>query len=273
MLAEKELGGSIYIVNKPGAAEATGPNAVMNSKADGYTIGNLNYGSVVNAVYQGLIPGYDLSKLNIFALVTKENDALMVGKGSPYKTFDEFIAAAKANPGRLRIGDQGIGSRVYLLALRIEEKYGVKFNMISYKGSAAQREAIVNNEIDAAITSLGDFAPLLKSGEAIGLVEFSTERNPAYPLVPTCIELGIGKEMLSSSFICMAAPKDTPEMVVARLVEAFEKATNSDEFQKWVVSQGVQAPFMKGEELSSFIKTTQETEFKALDSLKAKGIL
>ncbi len=166
MLAEKELGAAIYFVNKPGADDAVGPNSLMGAKPNGYTIGNLNYGFQSSMLrLPGLIKGYDLAKLQIFALITQEPDAIMVGKDSPYKTFDALIAAAKANPGKIRIADQGIGSRVSLLALKIQELYGVQFNMISYKSSAPQREAILNGEVDAAITSLGDFAPILSSGD------------------------------------------------------------------------------------------------------------
>ncbi|NCB27431.1 MAG: tripartite tricarboxylate transporter substrate binding protein, partial [Bacteroidia bacterium] len=199
-LAEKELGKSVYFVNKPGADDAVGPNLLMGAKADGYTIGNLNYGSIINAPFTGLIKGYDLAKLEIFALITQEPDAIMVGKNSPYKTFDALIAAAKANPGKIRVADQGIGSRVNLLALKIQELYGVKFNMISYQSSAPQREAILNGEVDAAITSLGDFAPILNSGDAVGVVEFSTVRNAGYPTVPTSKELGLSDSLLSGSF-------------------------------------------------------------------------
>ncbi|NCB27464.1 MAG: tripartite tricarboxylate transporter substrate binding protein, partial [Bacteroidia bacterium] len=98
-LAEKDLGAAIYFVNKPGADDAVGPNLLMGAKNDGYTIGNLNYGSIINAPFTGLIKGYELSKVRFFALITQEPDALMVGKNSPYKTFDALIAAAKANPG------------------------------------------------------------------------------------------------------------------------------------------------------------------------------
>ncbi len=273
LMAEPYLGGSIYVVNKSDATEAIGPSLVMEAKPDGYTIGNINYGSVVNAVYSEYIPGYDLDKLNIFALITKENDAIMVGKDSPYKTFDDLIAAAKVNPGQIRIGDQGIGSRVYLLATKIEQAFGVEFNKISYQSSASQREAIMNKEVDAAITSMGDFSSLLNSGEAIALCEFSTERNAAYPDVPTILELGYGEELLSSSFIGMACPAGTPQEIVDKLTDAFEQAATSQEFKDWAATIGVQAAFMKGAELQEYISGVQASEFAALDSLKAEGLI
>ncbi len=273
LIAEKALGGEFYYVNKPGAADATGPNALMAAKADGYTIGNVNYGAVVNAPFQELIQGYDLSKLDIIALVTKEPDAIMVHKDSPYQTFDALIEAARKNPGKIRVADQGIGGRVNLLARRIMEEYKVKFNMISYQGSTPQREAIVNKEVDAAITSLGDFTPLLVSGDAVGIIEFSTSTNLAYPDVPTSTELGLSDSLLSGSFLSIAVPVETPADIKAQLVAAYKTAVTSDEFVNWTKTVGVSASFMEGAELDQFITGVQESEWAALEELKAQGVL
>ncbi|MDD3903658.1 MAG: tripartite tricarboxylate transporter substrate binding protein [Sphaerochaeta sp.] len=272
-LAEKELGSAIYFVNKPGADDAVGPNLLMGAKNDGYTIGNLNYGSIINAPFTGLIKGYDLAKVQIFALITQEPDALMVGKNSPYKTFDALIAAAKANPGKIKVADQGIGSRVNLLALKIQDLYGVKFNMISYQGSAPQREAILNGEVDAAITSLGDFAPLLNSGDAIGVIEFSSVRNGGYPTVPTSKELGLDESLLSGSFLTLAAPAGTPADIIEKLVKAFGSAATSKEFADWTKTVGVTPDFKSGAELKAFVDGKISGETKALQALKDAGVL
>lgn len=272
-LIEGELPVSMFTVNKPGAASATGPNDVMNSEADGYTLGNLNYGSVINAVWEELIPGYDLAKLNFVALITQEDDAIMVGPDAPFQTFEAFIEAARQSPGEIRVADQGIGSRVYLHMLRIEELFGVEFNKISYAqgGSAAQREALVNGEVDAAITSLGDFAPLLNSGDAVGIVEFSSQPNPAYD-VPTIIELGYD-DLLSGSFITLAVPADTPPDRVEVLEAAIYRAHQSSDFQSWLAGIGVAGPWLGDDEVEEFIEDVQAREFAFLDQLREQGIL
>jgi len=272
-LAEKELGVAIYFVNKPGADDAVGPNLLMGAKANGYTIGNLNYGSIINAPFTGLIKGYDLAKLQIFALITQEPDAIMVGKNSPYQTFDALIAAAKANPGQIRVADQGIGSRVNLLALKIQDTYDVQFNLISYQSSAPQREAILNGEVDAAITSLGDFAPLLQSGDAVGIIEFSTKRNGGFPTVPTAMELGLDESLLSGSFLTIAAPAGTPEDAIEKLASAFEAAATSKEFSDWAATVGVAPDFKSGAELKTFLDNKIAAETSALQALKDQGAI
>jgi len=272
-LAEKQLGGSFYLVNKPGVADAVGPSLIMAAKPDGYTIGNINYGSAVTAVYQKIVNDYSMDRLRFIALVTEECDAIMVSKRVPYRTFGAMIEAAKANPGKIKVGDQGIGSRVYLCVRKIEETYKVKFNKVSYSSSASQREAMLNGEIDVAVTSLGDFASLLKSGDAVGVCEFSSIRNATYPTVPTCLESGMGEDFLSSSFLCIAAPKDIPDAIALKLESAFKVAVESKEFKDWTASIGITPHFLDGQALKKYIGNIQKKDFVALDELKKQGLI
>jgi tripartite-type tricarboxylate transporter receptor subunit TctC len=272
-LIEKDLGCSFFVVNKPGADGAVGANLVMGAAADGYHIGIVVYGAAVNAVYSDLIPGYDLNKLVFVANVTEECDAIMVGKDTPYQTFDDLIQAAKANPGKIRIADQGVGSRVNLLVYRIEAKYRVEFQKISYTSSTAQREAILNKEVDAAVTSLGDFTPLLQSGDARGIVEFSTTKNLTFPTVPTAVDLNLGDDFLSSSFLCIVVPAGTPAEIVKILEDSIRRTVTSKEFADWTATVGVSASFMDGQKLGQFVKDTMTRDFTVLDELKKKGIL
>lgn len=262
-----------YMVNKPGSNDSVAASLTMDAKPDGYTVCNVNYGSVVTAVYNQVVENYSMDRLKPIAMVTEESDSMVVSKDAPFKTFDEMIEYAKAHPKEVRVGDQGIGSRVYLILNKIEEQYGVEFNKISYVSSAPQREALLSGEVDVVMSSLGDFSSILTSGDAFGIVEFSSERNAAYPDVPTCIELGMDESYLSGSFIFIAAPKDTPDDIIMTLQDAFQKAVESDEFVEWTKSVGVTPHYMPSSELDGFIKNLQEKDFKALDELKEQGIM
>jgi len=145
--------------------------------------------------------------------------------------------------------------------------------MISYQSSARQREAILNGEVDAAITSLGDFAPILSSGDAVGVVEFSTVRNAGYPTVPTSKELGLSDSLLSGSFLTLAVPAGTPADVVEKLAKAYGVATTSKEFADWAATVGVTPDFKSGAELKTFIDGKIAGETKALQALKDAGVI
>ncbi|MDD3251668.1 MAG: tripartite tricarboxylate transporter substrate binding protein [Lachnospiraceae bacterium] len=272
-IIEANTDAKFYMVNKPGVNDAVAASLCMDAKADGYTICNVNYGSTVTAVYNQVIENYSMDRLKPIALVTEESDAIMVRKGAPFTTFEEMIEYAKANPGQVKVADQGIGSRVYLLITKLEEKYGVEFNKISYSSSAPQREAMLSSEVDVAVTSLGDFTSLLTTGDATGICEFSSVRNAAYPDVPTCIELGMEESFLSGSFIFIAAPAETPDEIVQYLQDAFQQAVESDEFKEWTATVGVTPHYLSAADLKQFIADLQEKDFKALDELKAQGLL
>ena len=266
-IAEKYLPASMYVVNVTGGSTASGPFQVMNEDPDGYTIGNLVYDSVVTAEYRELIPGYDLDKLEMIAQITSEADAFIVKTDSKWKNFQDLIDSAKENPGRIKVGNNGMGSRSYLAIKRVEEAYDVDFQEITYvKGSGPQKEALLAGEIDAVVTSLGDFASVLNSGEARGLAEMATERNKKYN-VPTFVEMG-HEDLVAGSFVIIAAPADTPENVVNTLEEAFYKGYNSDEFQNWLEKVGVTGTWRSGEELDEFIEQKQNKEFKMLDRIE-----
>ena len=272
-LAEPILGGTFYVTNRPGASDCVGPNVLMSAKPDGYSIGNLTYGAVVTGEYQQIMKGYSTDKLDLLCMVTREADSFVIRSDAPFKTWDEFIQAAKDNPGQIRVGDQGIGSRVYLLVRKIEQYYGVEFNKISYTSCAPQREAILNGEVDAVVSSLGDFAPILQSGDAIGIIEFSEVRNATYPDVPTCREIGLPEDFISGSFIIIAGPKGLSDDVKTKLVDAFKQAATSEEFTEWAKTTGITPSWLEGEELLEYCNELKAKDFEALDVLKAEGLM
>jgi tripartite-type tricarboxylate transporter receptor subunit TctC len=272
-LVEKALSGSFYVVNKSDASAAVGPNQVMNSAPDGYTIGAITYDSVIGSVWNKFIKGYDTDKLKFIALATEESDAIMVLSDSPYKSFDDLIQAAKQKPGQLKIAINGIGARNHLAMLRIEEKYGVKFNMITYTTSAPQREALLNKEVEAVITSLGDFAAILSAGTCRGLIELSAERNKAYPDVPTIKDFGLGDEFLTGSFVAIVAPAGISSEIASALENAYKTAITSEEFVSWTTSNGITAHFLSGSDCEAYIKQVQKKDFAVLDELKSQGLL
>lgn len=271
-IAEKELGGTIYVENIEGGISATGVMQVMGSRPDGYTVGTLTYDSVVTVPWQKLLPSYDLEKLKLIARITSEPDAIIVGKAAPYQTLDELLAAAKKEPGAVKIGIQEIGSRTHLAMLRLESMTGSKFKLIAYPGGAApQKEALLSGEVDVVVTSLGDFASLIEAGDARGLVEFAGSRNPTYADVPTTKESGIDLEM--GSFIVLAAPAGTPDDVVGKLEAAYKAAFDSEEFQGWVSKIGVSPSWLGTSEVTAWAEGTQETIFALMQRLTDEGVL
>lgn len=271
-IAEKNIGASMYVENIEGGISATGVSQVMNARPDGYTIGALTYDSVVTVPWQGLLPSYKMDKLKLIARVTSEPDAIIVGSDTPYETIDDLIAAAKEAPGTVKIGIQNIGSRLHLAILQLQDETGAEFKIIAYPGGAApQKEAILNDEVDVVATSLGDFAPLLESGDVRGILEFSETTNPTFNTVPTAKEAGLDLRM--GSFIVFAAPAGTPDEAVEALEQAYKEALESDEFQTWVASVGVTPDWLGTDEVTQWADETSKALFDQMDMLVEEGVI
>ena len=266
-IAEKSLGQSIYVENIGGAVTATGLMQLTKARPDGYTIGVLTYDSIITLPRGKMVPGYSLDKMTPIARITKEADAIVVSKQSGFKDFKGLIAAAKAKPNSVRVGVAPKGSGPYLAVRRLEKMTGVTFNVISYAGSSsAESEALLSGELDAAISSLGDFSGLITSGDALGIVELSSEQNPSFPNVPPISKLG--HELETGSFILLAAPKNTPKAVITKLETAFKQAYDSKEFQSWLVTVGVTPSWLGSDGVQKWIDQLQSTTFKVMDELK-----
>ncbi|MCX2721610.1 Bug family tripartite tricarboxylate transporter substrate binding protein [Roseibium salinum] len=271
-IAEDIIGTSMYVENIEGGISATGVSEVMKAKPDGYTIGALTYDSIVTVPWQGLLPSYNMEKLKLIARVTSEPDAIVVDADGPYESIGDLLADAKANPGKVKVGIQNTGSRTHLAMLQLQDAADVEFNLIAYPGGAApQKEAILNDEVEVAATSLGDFASLIQSGDAFGLMEFSETRNPTYADVPTAAEENLDIQV--GSFIVFAAPAGTPDDVVAKIEDAYKQALESDEFQKWVADVGVTPDWIGTADVTAWADETAQTLYQQMDDLVEKGVI
>ncbi|PZX11208.1 tripartite-type tricarboxylate transporter receptor subunit TctC [Palleronia aestuarii] len=269
-LAEGEIGdASMYVENIEGGVSATGIGQVMSARPDGYTIGALTYDSIVTVPYQGMLPTYSMDKLKLIARITSEPDAIIVDANSDYASLQDLLDAAKESPGQIRVAVQNLGGRVHLTLLQFQELTGTEFKIVSYPGGAApQKEAILSDEVDVALTSLGDFANLIDDGTVKGLVEFSTAKNPTYD-VPTAQDVGV--DLQNGSFIVFAAPADTPEEAITALESAYQAAYESDEFQDWVAEIGVTPNWLGTGEVTEWADETAQNLFSEMDALEQDG--
>ncbi|SMX31090.1 Bug family tripartite tricarboxylate transporter substrate binding protein [Actibacterium lipolyticum] len=271
-IAEQEIGASMYVENIEGGISATGVSQLMGAEPDGYTIGVLTYDSVVTVPWQNLVPDYSLDRLNLIARVTSEPDALIVSTDSDYKTIEDVLADAKERPGKVIIGIQNIGSRLHLAALQLQEETGTEFKLIAYPGgAAAQKEAMLNGEVQIVSTSLGDFSSLLDDDKAMGVVEFTDAQNLTYTSVPTAAAKGLDLRM--GSFIVVAAPAGVPEDVAQKVEGAFQTALESDEFQSWVSKIGVTPNWLGTAEVTDWTNATAEAIYRDLDKLVEDGVI
>lgn len=265
-LAEQELPKSIYVENIAGAVTATGLIQMTSSRPDGHTVGVLTYDSVITLPRGQMVAGYSLDNMTPIARITSEADAIVVSKQSGFDTFEDLVEAAQANPGEVRVGVAPKGSGPYLSVIQLEELLDVDFNVITYAGSSsAEAEALLSGELDAAISSLGDFSGLIASGDAKGVVELSSVQNLTYTDVPTISSKGF--DLQTGSFIILAAPAGTPDEAVDAIEVAFKTAYDSEEFQGWLAQIGVTPDWLGSDQVTDWMGELQDKTFKLMDDL------
>ena len=273
-IAEESLPVSMYVENVEGGMTATGLLQLMKARPDGQTVAAITYDSIITIPWKNMLPGFNMDKMRMIARITSEADAITVPENSPYQTLDDLIAAAKKEPGSIRIGIQNMGARTHLTLLQLQDLTGAEFKIVSYDNSAAsQKEALLNGEVDAVVTSLGDLAPLIESGQARGLVEFSDTQNEGFPNVPPVTETDTGLDLQMGSFIVMVVPARTPDDVIEKLEATYHEAYESDEFQQWLKKIGVTPAWLGADDVTEWANDTQQQLFDTMDELVDKVVL
>ena len=270
--AEEPLGVGIRTQNVTGAQSGVGTMRLMKSRPDGYTIGSLTWDSMITVPYKDLVPGYDTSTLSYLANITLYPTVLAVNADTGWETLDDFIAAAKAEPGEVTVSDSGIGGIWHLHALDMAEQLGVELNHVPFpNGSAEQREALISGENDAASLSYATVSSAADAGQVKVLAVMGAERDPSLPDVPTFKELGY--DVIWGGMRVLAVPAETPDEVKAKLTEGFKAAFDDPEFQKKAADTGMNAYWMDGPETEAYVERTQTRALALLDKLKAAGVL
>jgi tripartite-type tricarboxylate transporter receptor subunit TctC len=232
------LGAPLVVDNKAGGAGAIGWGTVARAAPDGYTLLTTEMSMTVAPALQPSLP-FDAKKG--FANITIAASAphvLVINPSLPVKNLQEFIAYAKAHPGKLNYGSGGNGTNTHLGGELLKKEAGVSLVHIPYKGAGAVLQDLMGGQVQALVTSLPTALPHIKSGKLRALVVTSTHRSPLLPDVPSAPEAGLPK-FLMDFWVGFAAPAGTPEPVVEKLNKAIVAAVISEEGRKRLADQGL----------------------------------
>jgi len=188
----KQWGKGVVVDNKPGAGGALGSQTVMRAPADGYTLLLSSSGPIAIGPHLNKSIGYDPRKdftpiMNVAGVA----QALVVPAGSKYKNAQDFIAAAKAAPGKLNYGSGGSGSTQHLTMELFKQRAGIDIQHVPYKGSAPAYTDMMGKQIEAIFDSVPSAMPFVKSGQMRVLAVSTAKRDSALPDVPTVAESGL----------------------------------------------------------------------------------
>jgi tripartite-type tricarboxylate transporter receptor subunit TctC len=224
------LGQQVMIDNRPGAGSTLGTKAVAAADADGYTLLFGSSGSL--AVAPALYAGFDLDPRTAFAPVATMAllpHIFVVSPAVPTKTVAEFIAYAKANPGRLNYG-AGLGTPPHLLGTLFKVKAGIDIVYVPYRGSAASITDLLGGQTQMTIDGLTGLYPLIQDGKVRPLAMARATRWSRLPDVPTLKESGF-PDFVIDAWTGVVAPAGTPPAITARLNAAINEGLASAEMQ------------------------------------------
>jgi len=246
---EKHLGQPIVIENRPGAAGVIGPmQMAQNAAPDGYTVAQITipvfrYPFTRKTTFD---PANDLTYILALCGYTF---GVVVRNDAPWKTFTEFLADAKANPGKINYGTPGAGTTLHVTMEQIARKQGIKWTHVPFKGTPETTNALLGGHIHAAADATG-WAPLVNSGQFRLLVIWTGTRSKTWPEVPTLREVGI--DFVSNSPFGLAGPKGMDPKVVKILHDAFKKGLEDPAYLAAIAKLDQEVTYMNSEDYRAF---------------------
>lgn len=267
--AAKALGQTIVVENKAGASGMLGLRALAGARPDGYTIGQIPI-SVARFSQLGTVPLDPLRDLTYLARTSGQTFGIAVRADSPHRTLKDFVAAAKAAPGRVTYGSAGIGGATHVGMEEFALVAGIQLNHIPYKGGAPALQDLLAGQIDALADS-SSWAPHVKAGTLRLLATWGEKRTQDFPDVPTLKDAGY--DLVVDAPNGVGAPRGLDPVIEKRLREAFKVAAASAEFT--AACDKIDAPLMylDGPDYEKYVAATYRRETQLIERLKLRELM
>lgn len=238
---EAELGGSILVVNKPGASGEIALSQVARAEPDGHTLAVTNMPGFITIPIERKAQ-FKLDDFHLIANLVSDPSAFSVAPDSPIRTVGDLVTAAKSRPDQVTYGSTGVGTDDHLALVLFEEAAGVKLNHIGFRGAGPLATALVGKHIDIAGLNVGEAVP--QGGNLRIIVQGGAARSRFAPDVPTFREAGLAIEMGSERGL--VAPRGLDPAVAKRLGEATAKVFKDRDFIDRVEQQFTEVAYLPG---------------------------
>jgi tripartite-type tricarboxylate transporter receptor subunit TctC len=264
---EKHLKQKIVIENRPGAAGVLGPQQLaQNAAPDGYTLAQI----AITVFRYPFMRKTTLDPEKDFTYIIGVSGytfGVVVRSDAPWKTFQEFLAYAKANPGKVNYGTPGAGTTLHITMEQIAKKQGIKWTHVPFKGTSETTGALLGGHIDAVADASG-WAPLVNAGQLRLLVIWNAARSKNYPSVPTLRETGV--DLVSNSPFGIAGPKGMDTKVVKILHDAFKKGAEEPSYIESMIKLDQEAAYMSSDAYRRYAVETLAEQKTLIEDLGLK---
>ena len=256
MVAERmgdRFGQKFVVDNKPGAANIIGNDAVAKATPDGYTLLFAAAPIALNTVL-GIKTPYDVQKdLTPISLVASAASLILVHPSTPYRTLQDVVNAAKAEPAGLSYASAGVGSMPHLIGEALKVKSGANLIHIGYKGSSPAMQDTIAGVVKVLIDGYVPSGAQVAAGKLRAIAYASPTRSVLMPDVPTTAEQGF-PELIGGGFFGLWAPAGTPASIVDKLSATVRELVNQPELRDRMIKQGYEVHGTTAAEYSAYVK-------------------
>ena len=247
--AEKHLGQSIVVENRPGGSGTLGPGQMAaTARPDGYTIAQIPI-TVFRFPFMTKTTFDPSTDFTYIIGVSGYTFGVVVRDDAPWKSFQDLTADAKSNPGKINYGTPGAGTSLHITMEQIARQQGIKWTHVPFKGNADSMNALLGGHIHVVADSSG-WAQLVNAGRFRLLVTWGVARTKNWPDVPTLREIGI--DMVSNSPFGIAGPKGMDPKIVRVLHDAFKKGLEEPSYAAAVANLDQELFYLSSEDYQNF---------------------
>ena len=267
-LSEK-LGQQFVIENKPGAGNNIATESVINAEPDGYTVLLVNPANYINATLYANLKFNVVRDIAPVASFNRVPNVMTVNKDVPARKVAEFIAYAKANPGKINMASSGNGTSVHLSGEMFMAMAGVKMQHVPYRGAAPAITDLLGGQVQVIFDNMPSIIQHIRGGAVRALGVTTTQRSPQLPDVQAIAETVPGYE--ASALFGMGAPSKTPKELIAKLNTEINAVLDSPEVKKQFDADGAVIVRMSPAEFAGFFAAELEKWGKVVKAAKIKA--
>jgi tripartite-type tricarboxylate transporter receptor subunit TctC len=254
---QERLGQPFLVENKPGAGSNIAAEAVVNAPADGYTLLAVTSANAINATVNRKSLSFDiLTQIAPVAGMARGPNVLVVHPAIPATTVGEFIAYAKARPGRLNMGTPGVATTGHLAGELFKAMAGVDLVHVPYRGSAPAVTDLIGGQVQMMVDAMVTTLPHIQSGKLRALGVTTTTRSEALPNAPTIAEAVPGYEAVI--WFGIGVPRGTPNEIIAKLNREINAALSTPKIKAQLAELGSSPIIASPQEFGAFVKAEIE---------------